>query len=124
MDIFNNVKTQLDPQVDTVSKVTNNRFVEGDVKVATETKMATNEDINDSEDIRKDLDNAIKHLNLQMDSLQTNIQFGFNDKIESMFVDVTEKTSGKLIRKIPSEEAIKLAEKMKEIIGMIFDERS
>lgn len=127
MEVFNNVRTQLGPQVDTASHVTNDRAVEesSQVKQAEkEPKVGTNEDLNDPKETQKQLDDAIKSLNLKAEALQTNIQFGFNDKIESMFVDVTEKDSGKLIRKIPSEEAIKLAEKMKEVVGMIFDEKS
>ncbi len=71
----------------------------------------------------EDLDNTIKKLNEQMNSLNFNIKFGFNDKIDSMYVDVTEKSTGRLIRQIPSKETMKIAEKMKEIIGMIFDKK-
>jgi flagellar protein FlaG len=127
MEVFNNIKTAMAPQVNTASNVTNNRFVEGESKVKADTevsKTATNEDLNDIEKVKEDLDKAVKHLNLQAESLQTNIQFGFNDKTDYLYVDVTERTSGKLIRKIPSEEAMKLAEKMKEVVGMIFDEKS
>ncbi len=77
----------------------------------------------DEKKIQKELDNTVKKLNDQMDSLNINIRFGFNDKIDSMYVNVTEKNTGKLIRKIPSEETMKIAEKMKEIIGMIFDKK-
>ena len=48
---------------------------------------------------------------------------GFNDKIDAMFVNVMERSTGKMIRKIPTEEAMSLAEKMKEIVGMIFDKK-
>ncbi len=34
-----------------------------------------------------------------------------------------ERSTGKLIRKIPSDEAMRLSEKMKEIVGMIFDKK-
>ncbi len=73
--------------------------------------------------IQEHLNNTLKKLNNQMGSLNINIKFGFNDKIDTLFVDVTERSTGKLIRTIPSKEAMKLAEKMKEIIGMIFDKK-
>jgi flagellar protein FlaG len=71
----------------------------------------------------KSLNEAIQKLNKQMEELNTNIQFGFNDKISLLYVDVKERDSGKLIRKIPSEEMMKLEEHMKEIIGVIFDKK-
>ena len=40
-----------------------------------------------------------------------------------MFVDVVERSTGKAIRKIPTEEAMLLSEKMQEIIGTIFDKK-
>ncbi|NLN00116.1 MAG: flagellar biosynthesis protein FlaG, partial [Campylobacteraceae bacterium] len=69
------------------------------------------------------LNETVKELNEQMEHLETNIAFGFNDKISSMYVSVSEKSSGKLIRKIPTEEAMKLSEHFQEIIGVIFDKK-
>jgi len=77
----------------------------------------------DKKDIKQQLDNTIKHLNDHMKSLDTNVTFGFNDKIDTMFVNVMERSTGKIIRKIPTEEAMELSEKMKEIVGMIFDKK-
>ncbi len=75
------------------------------------------------EQIKEALTKKIENLNQQMDILNTNIQFGFNDKIDALYVNVMEKSTGKTIRKIPSEEAMSLAEKLKEIVGMIFDKK-
>lgn len=65
-----------------------------------------------------------KKLNEQMDSLDTNVRFGYSDKIGSMYISVTEKSTGREIRQIPSEEAMRLAEYFKDVIGMIFDKES
>ena len=73
--------------------------------------------------IAEKLTETVNKLNKQMDSLDTNVQFGFNDKINTMFVDVVERSTGKQIRKIPTEEAMALSEKMQEIIGTIFDKK-
>lgn len=37
---------------------------------------------------------------------------------------VTEKSTGREIRQIPSEEAMRLAEYFRDVIGMIFDKES
>lgn len=63
-------------------------------------------------------------LNIQMDSLDTNVRFGYSDKIGSMYISVTEKSTGREIRQIPSEEAMRLAEYFRDVIGMIFDKES
>lgn len=77
----------------------------------------------DSKTVTDQLSNTVKELNKQMETLDTNVTFGFNDKIDAMFVSVMERSTGKMIRKIPTEEAMTLAERMKEIVGMIFDKK-
>ncbi|DAB37074.1 MAG: flagellar biosynthesis protein FlaG [Epsilonproteobacteria bacterium] len=76
-----------------------------------------------TKDVKASLEKTVKELNEQMDMLDTNLKFGFNDKIDIMYVNVMEKSTGKLIRKFPTEEAMNLSAKMKEIVGMIFDKK-
>ena len=71
----------------------------------------------------KALSKTVNDLNQQMDLLNTNITFGYNDKINQMFINVIEKSTGKVIRKFPTEEAMSLSEKMREIVGIIFDKK-
>ena len=65
-----------------------------------------------------------KKLNEQMDSLGTNIRFAYNDEFGSMYIKVTEKDTGNIIRQIPTEEAMRLTQYFKDAIGMIFDKES
>lgn len=123
MEIFNAVSKQMD-----TSSIDN--FKPTQAASATELKPAqetieTSEDRNkqDKKEIEHQLKRAVKNLNNQMDRLNTDITFGYNDKINSMYVDVKERSTGKLIRKFPSEEAMKLTEHFKEVIGIIFDEK-
>jgi len=69
------------------------------------------------------LKQTVNELNAQMDLLETNIAFGFNEELSRMYVSVIEKSSGDTIRQIPTEEAMALSVKMKEIVGMIFDKK-
>ena len=124
MDIFNAVSKQ----IDSVSSYNTDYQVgkPDEVQKVDQNSPTTSSEVKNKQDkkeIQKQLNNTVKKLNDQMDSLNINIKFGFNDKIDTLFVDVTERSTGKLIRKIPSEETMKLAEKMKEIIGMIFDKK-
>lgn len=84
--------------------------------------LATQNRANESltnEQIQDILAKANENLNL----LNTNIRFSYNDKIDSMFIDVMEKDTGTIIRKIPTEQAMKLTEHFRDIIGMIFDKK-
>ncbi|EAH4976987.1 flagella length regulator FlaG [Campylobacter jejuni] len=74
--------------------------------------------------VSEKLADITKKLNEQMDSLDTNVCFGYSDKIGSMYISVTEKSTGREIRQIPSEEAMRLAEYFRDVIGMIFDKES
>ncbi|EHD3123932.1 flagellar protein FlaG [Campylobacter jejuni] len=74
--------------------------------------------------VSEKLADITKKLNEQMDSLDTNVRFGYSDKIGSMYIGVTEKSTGREIRQIPSEEAMRLAEYFRDVIGMIFDKES
>lgn len=67
---------------------------------------------------------ATEKLNEQMQELGTSIRFGYNDKLESMYVNVMELKTGEVIRKIPTEQVMKLSETFKEAIGVLFDKES
>ncbi len=118
MDIFNVANKQVtQPSVNTSTHVKNQV---GQVQNITNSDKAQ---VANKNVTKQELSATVKHLNEHMSSLDTNITFGFNDKIDTMFVDVVEKSTGRIIRKIPTEEAMKLSEKMKEIVGIIFDKK-
>jgi len=121
MDIFSSTSKQVESAVSTpkTQAPVQTREVENSHQIAKSDK----DDTQNKQDISKKLTETVSKLNEQMDSLGTNVQFGFNDKIKTMFVDVVERSTGKAIRKIPSEEAMLLTEKMQEIIGTIFDKK-
>ncbi|MDO4673935.1 FlaG family protein [Campylobacter sp.] len=70
------------------------------------------------------LDSIAKKLNEQMERLGADLHFGYNDKINSLYLSVTEKSTGREIRRIPSEEAMRLTEHFRDVIGLIFDKKS
>ena len=67
---------------------------------------------------------ATEKLNKQMEDLGTSIRFGYNDKIGAMYVNVMEMKTGEVIRKIPTEQAMKLSEYFREAVGVLFDKES
>ena len=65
----------------------------------------------------------VNELNEISDSLDTDIKFGFDDDLDEVYVTVTDKHTGKVIRKLPSEEAMKIKKSMKELVGSLFDKK-
>jgi flagellar protein FlaG len=72
---------------------------------------------------KEKLEELTKKLNKEMGKLNPDIEFTFNEKINNFVVNVIDKNTDKVIRKIPSDEAIKIMEKMKELTGALFDEK-
>ena len=65
----------------------------------------------------------VKELNEISDSLNTDIKFGYDNDLSEIYVTVTDKHTGKIIRKLPSEEAMKIKKSMKELVGSLFDKK-
>ena len=77
-----------------------------------------------NETLNEKVKEATEKLNRQMEDLGTSIRFGYNDKIEAMYVNVMEIKTGDVIRKIPTEQAMKLSEYFREAVGVLFDKES
>ena len=80
-----------------------------------------NENGKDNHDKKFNKEKLIKELNDISKSLEVDIKFAYNDKINEMYVRVIDKVNGKVIRQMPTEEAIKIKESMKDFIGSLFD---
>ncbi|WP_297812912.1 FlaG family protein [uncultured Helicobacter sp.] len=72
---------------------------------------------------KQKLNELAQQLNQELNPLNTNVTFGFNEEIEGLFITVSEKDTNRIIRKIPSDEAMQLMAKMREVVGIIFDKQ-
>ncbi len=61
--------------------------------------------------------------NKMSDALNLDVKFAYNEKIDTVYINVTDKDTGKVIRKLPTEDAMKIKESMKDLIGVLFDEK-
>ncbi|ARR02020.1 flagellar protein FlaG [Campylobacter vicugnae] len=105
-----NVKHQFNPQT---REVENPNLQQDSATHNKATEHLTNEQIQE----------ILSKTNDNLSLLNTNIRFGYNDKIDSMFVNVMEADTGTIIRKIPTEQVMKLTEHFRDIVGMIFDKK-
>lgn len=93
-----------------------------DKQTGEDDKVSNEKEIKEKE-IKKQIKEIVEQLNKEMNILNTTIRFGFDDKIDEMYVTVIDTKNDRVIRQIPSEEAMRLAKKMRELIGILFDEK-
>jgi len=75
------------------------------------------------DEIKRELQKIVEELNREMNPLNINLKFKFNDKIDELTVMVIDKKTDEVIREFPPKEALKLMEKMRELVGMLFDKK-
>ena len=69
---------------------------------------------------REALDAAVSDMQSFVQSVQRDINFNVDDSSGRVVINVTEATSGDVIRQIPSEEALRLSENLSEIRSLLF----
>ncbi|MBL4832897.1 MAG: flagellar protein FlaG [Pseudomonas sp.] len=69
---------------------------------------------------REVLDAAVSDMQNFVQSVQRDINFNVDDSSGRVVINVTEATSGDVIRQIPSEEALRLSENLSEIRSLLF----
>lgn len=71
--------------------------------------------------LEQQLLSLVKELNKEMESVNTDLMFDYEDSISSLVLTIKQKESGEIIRKIPTDEAMELMKKMRDIISIILD---
>ncbi|NNN23777.1 MULTISPECIES: flagellar protein FlaG [Pseudomonas] len=72
----------------------------------------------------RSLNEAVSRLREQAQSVQRNLEFSVDDASGETVVKVVAADTGEVIRQIPSEVALKLAESLKEAGNLLFSERA
>ena len=70
-----------------------------------------------------DMPKLTEELNSMAQKENLDISFGYNKKLDKVFINVVDKNSGEVIQKLPSEEAMKFAEGMHDLIGKLLDKK-
>jgi flagellar protein FlaG len=69
---------------------------------------------------REPLEEAVSSIKEFAQSIQRNLNFALDDSSGQVVVKVTDGISGEVIRQIPSEDALRLAESLEEARGLLF----
>ena len=70
---------------------------------------------------REQLQAAVSDIQDFVQSVRRDINFALDEDSGRMIINVTEASSGDVIRQIPSEEALRLAENLTEIRSVLFE---
>ncbi|MGL4318612.1 MAG: flagellar protein FlaG, partial [Pseudomonas sp.] len=74
-----------------------------------------------SQEIPRDqVESAVSTIQEFVQSVRRNINFSLEDTSGRVVVKVTDANSGDVIRQIPSEEALQLAESLEEVRSLLF----
>lgn len=94
------------------------------LSVKTKESIETHQKESEEKELRQELQHLARQYNDEMKKLNTSVSFSYDDRIEGLLVIVKEGDSEKVIREIPSKEAIKLMKKMQDLVGLIFNKKA
>lgn len=90
-------------------------------EAASPTREAATEQVQQAaESAREPVEQAISSLQGFVQSIRRDLNFDLDDSSGRMVVKVTDSASGDVIRQIPSEDALRLAENLEEIRSLLF----
>ena len=69
---------------------------------------------------REPMEEAVSSIKAFAQSIQRNLDFALDDSTGRVVVKVTDGVSGEVIRQIPSEDALRLAESLDEVRSLLF----
>jgi flagellar protein FlaG len=92
--------------------------------LAESNKGNNDKDKEDKENVNKEnVNEFVNKLNEDLSHIENNLEFSYNDDVDQMVITIKKKSDGEVVRTIPTEEAIELSKKMKDIVGALFDEK-
>lgn len=74
-----------------------------------------------TEEMRKNLHEAVSRLNQQMQSKGRDLSFSLDDRIDRTIITVKNLQTGEVVRQIPTEEVVKLAHSIEDMKGVLFN---
>ncbi|SDU86303.1 flagellar protein FlaG [Pseudomonas mucidolens] len=85
---------------------------------------ANTESTSDEEPQRVALEKAVTDIREYVQATQRNLDFSIDDTTGKVVVKVIATDSGEVIRQIPSETALKLAQNLSDVSSLLFDTRA
>ncbi|RRJ85483.1 flagellar biosynthesis protein FlaG [Aestuariirhabdus litorea] len=73
---------------------------------------------------RQQVDDAVSNLNDFVQNIRRDLSFQVDEEAGEVIVQVTDYQTGEMIRQIPSEEALELAERLSEARSLLFEAKA
>lgn len=73
---------------------------------------------------RDQVEKAVQDIQAFVDSNQRNLNFSIDETTGDVVVKIVATLSGEVIRQLPSEEALKMAQRLKDPHSLLFDEQA
>lgn len=121
----NDLQVTKNQLVDMVKAMPNSQNAQknGNVQELVKDSITKEQAKKDKEHLKDELVELSKKLNDEMKRIGTSINFAYNDDVPGLTVTVKEYGGDKIIREIPSKEAIELVKRMREVVGIIFNQQ-
>ena len=71
----------------------------------------------------KERDGIVNQLNKTLEAFDTHVNLSIDDKSHQTVIKVIDNESGKVVRQIPSEQLLRISERITELLGVIYDEK-
>ena len=91
-------------------------------ELATKVSVEKEESIQSLDEMAHELRDAISALNSALAKTPTSAIITRDESLNRYIVRIADKTSGEIVREIPSEALLKFARNLQELKGIIFDE--
>jgi flagellar protein FlaG len=66
----------------------------------------------------------VDQLNRQMQADNRNLRFGVDRRINTFVITVTDKSSGDVVRQIPSEAVVRVAHSIEDLKGVLYNAKA
>ncbi|MCQ4305612.1 flagellin [Stutzerimonas frequens] len=74
--------------------------------------------------VKVDVNEAVERIRTQVQTLQRDLNFSVDDSTGQVVVQVLDGDSGKVVRQIPSEDILRLAERLDEMRSLLFEAKA
>ena len=119
MDIITN-KASVTPQASNYEAKSVTPITLGRTGVRTNELMAQSQFEDPAQPDKQAVENAIVSMHDATQAMQRNLNFSIDESTGRMVVKVTDSASGEVIRQMPTEEALRLAESLDEMRSLLF----
>ena len=71
---------------------------------------------------KAEIEDTVKKLNIAVEQLQKGLNFSIDEKSGGFVIRIVDQSTDETIRQIPSEDMLKIYQRMKEVNSLLFDD--